>query len=145
MRLTAAPVVPDEVTTLKTSSSGMLRSVWLLKSPMGSIGTSGTDSIRSGSCSSAVRTRRYSGHRSRCHSVSSRRRAASTRRLLACRSEYCGTRSSSSTCIALGQGLVVDLAGWLQRQRVDVPHGERPRVQAEAPRDLPGQVVTADL
>ena len=73
--LTAARVVPDDVTTLKIWSSGTLRSSWLLNRPTGSIGTSSSVLIASGSWSSAVRIRPYGPHSSRCRRVSSRSRS----------------------------------------------------------------------
>src|SRR5271154_983488 len=144
-RLTVAPVVPDEVTTLNTRSSGMLRNAWLLNRPTGSIGTSASDPISSGRCPSAQRIRAYAPERSRCSKVNSRSRSVSTTCFCSCGSEYWATSRRSSTCIAFCQSFVVDLAGSLQRKLLDIAYRKGTRVQAEALRDLAAQLISRHL
>src|ERR1700742_1260467 len=144
MRLIAAPVVPEDVTTFDTSSDGMLRSSWLLNSPMGSIGACAGEVIRSESCSILERIRWYGSQRSLCSRVSACSRPARISCLSAWRSEYWSSSTRSSTCIALAQPLVVDLPRRCPRERFDLPHGEGPWIEPELASDCPPQIVGLD-
>src|SRR4051794_3009572 len=131
IRLTWLPVVPDDVTTLNTSSSAMLDSRCVLNSPIGSRGTSATDATAAASYPVAPRMRAYGGHAARWCSVSSSRRSSMSASLRSCGRPYCGSSRTSSTRIALRQGGVVDLARAAGRQPLDRPHVERARVDAQ--------------